>query len=587
MRSTLIGALALAIVLLAGCGKPGAPTLAVVDSPLGEYNALPAFTWAAADPGQIDQAAFAIDSQEAWAPLAAGATTFRPDAPLSAGTHTVYLRVDGRGGWSDLTSLEFTVTELPTWTPDDEYYDLPNAIDISQWALPMIDMPLAWGALQTVFTQRDQVIVAVIDTGYTDHPDVVGNVLTDEGYDFISEESIANDGPDPGDTEIDPDAYDTGDRDPEYGSSWHGTSVAGTIASLTNNPEGTAGVAIDHVAIMPLRALGERGGYTYDIAQCILYAAGLANDSGTVPTTAAKIINMSLGSAAEVSAAGQVFDLFMGDALSQATAAGVISVAATGNSSDDPYWVPVGSPANLVETIAVGAIGDAAQIAYYSQMGAQLDVVAPGGDLATGIGVLLPSADPWATLPLQPGDYGYAEIQGTSFACPHVAGVLAVLATIDPEIDLATARELLRRSSANLDPPLVLGDFEVGILNAASVLETHFGGRFAYSGERPDFSWARSLTAPQPQLVAPLSETALADPAFVDQGRLIVRFTDQDTVELMEASGMRGIRSITGRTGTTRLLSLDAAGTLQQMREDLLTQPGVETVYYNYRYLPL
>ncbi len=56
-----------------------------------------------------------------------------------------------------------------------------------------------------------------------------------------------------------------------------------------------------NVSIRPVRVLGLAGGTGYDVAQGVLYAAGLPADDGaggTVPTvTGAKIINMSLGAA--------------------------------------------------------------------------------------------------------------------------------------------------------------------------------------------------------------------------------------------------------------------------------------------------
>ncbi|MDO6805363.1 S8 family serine peptidase, partial [Wenyingzhuangia sp. 1_MG-2023] len=105
-------------------------------------------------------------------------------------------------------------------------------------------------------------------------------------------------------------------------SSWHGTHVAGTLAAATNNDLGVAGIAWD-AKVMPIRALGLEGGTSYDILQGMYYAAGLSNDSGTVPDQTADIINLSLGgssySVAEQSAITTIHD------------AGVIIVAASGN----------------------------------------------------------------------------------------------------------------------------------------------------------------------------------------------------------------------------------------------------------------
>ncbi|MDV7397665.1 S8 family serine peptidase, partial [Arthrospira platensis SPKY1] len=122
---------------------------------------------------------------------------------------------------------------------------------------------------------------------------------------------------------IDPDPSDPGDRgNPDGSSSFHGTHVTGTVAAATNNGIGVAGVAFD-ARVMPLRVLGQRGGTIYDIIQAVHFAAGLPNDSGTLPTRRADVINLSLGTTA--------FSANLQGALDQARAAGVVVVAAAGN----------------------------------------------------------------------------------------------------------------------------------------------------------------------------------------------------------------------------------------------------------------
>ena len=116
--------------------------------------------------------------------------------------------------------------------------------------------------------------VAVIDTGYRPHADLAANIVG--GYDFISDSAEARDG-----NGRDSNASDEGDwynsgycGDSSSGdSSWHGTHVAGTIAAVTNNSSGVAGVAYG-ARVVPVRVLGRCGGTISDIADAMVWAAG-------------------------------------------------------------------------------------------------------------------------------------------------------------------------------------------------------------------------------------------------------------------------------------------------------------------------
>jgi serine protease len=152
-------------------------------------------------------------------------------------------------------------------TPNDQAYPL-------QWHYPLIGLPEAWDTT----TGDPLVVVAVIDSGVlANHPDLAGQLV--EGYDFISDPQNAADG-----DGIDPDPQDTAVGGGDAASSFHGTHVSGTVAARGGNLMGVAGSAYSS-RVMPLRALGQDGGGTsYDVDQAVRYAAGLANDSGTVRT---------------------------------------------------------------------------------------------------------------------------------------------------------------------------------------------------------------------------------------------------------------------------------------------------------------
>jgi len=290
-------------------------------------------------------------------------------------------------------------------TPDDTYYNF-------QWHYPLINLPQAW-AVTDVAQGTGDVTVAVLDTGVLmAHPDLSEN-LSSNGYDFISDPARALDG-----DGIDPDPDDPGDQS-QGGSTFHGTHVAGTIAAVTNNGKGTAGVSWKS-QILPIRVLGKNSsGTSYDILQGVRYAAGLENDSGTTLNPPADIINLSLG--------GSFFSQTAQNVYTQARDNGVILISAAGNTGDDaPSY-----PAAYDGVVSTSAVNINAAIAPYSNSGSSIDVAAPGGDFTTNDlnsdgyadGILSTCGDDsgGSVEPI------YSILQGTSMASAHFAGVAALM----------------------------------------------------------------------------------------------------------------------------------------------------------------
>ena len=250
--------------------------------------------------------------------------------------------------------------------------------------------------------------VAVLDTGYVPHPDLVTGMAN--GYDFISDPLSARDG-----DGRDPNPRDEGDYAPynlckdqanAHTSTWHGTSVAGIIGARGGNGMGIVGTA-DLARVQPIRVLGRCGGRTSDIADAIIWAAGGHVDGVPDNTYPAKIINMSLGTVSYCPAAYQ-------RAINIARSKGAIVVAAAGNGNTEASKY---APANCMGVITVGATTKAGTRASFSNYGTRVNIAAPGEDILT---LSMNSLD-------RPDNtkFSYDYESGTSMAAPHVSALLA------------------------------------------------------------------------------------------------------------------------------------------------------------------
>lgn len=334
--------------------------------------------------------------------------------------------------------------------PNDEFFPL-------QWHYEQIGLPDAWD----VTTGDSGVIVAVIDTGIVlSHPDMQGQLV--DGYDFISDPKMARDGDgrdanpdDPGDLAI------QGTK-----SSFHGTHVAGTVGARSNDGVGVAGVAWN-TRIMPIRVLGQGGGTEFDIAQGILFAAGLSNASQQLPAQKADIINMSLG--------GRGFSSAEQEAINAARENGVIVIAAAGNDATNADFY---TPAGLEGVVTVSAVDVARELTSYSNFGSSVEVAAPGGDTSVDIngdgypdGVL-------SSVGLDDGGFAYEFMPGTSMAAPHIAGVAALMKAVNPDMtptdfDLLLAGDhpgTTTRITDDLGPEGRDDSYGYGLINALNAI---------------------------------------------------------------------------------------------------------------------
>lgn len=314
------------------------------------------------------------------------------------------------------------VPAQPMRVPDDPYFG-------QQWHLDGgatygINAPAAWD----VTTGDPNVVVAVLDTGYTPHADLADRLVP--GYDMVSSAAAARDGDgrdaDPRD---EGDWCYTGAR-----SSWHGTHVAGTIGASSNNGVGVTGVDWN-ARIQPVRVLAKCGGSFTDVVDGIRWASGLPVSGAPLNPTPAKVLNLSLGGSWPCEPVLQ-------QAIDDAIAAGSVVVVSAGNDDKD---ASTKYPANCNGVITVGATGPEGYRSYYSNHGPSVEVSAPGGAIYTrsSEGVL-------STLNLGPttaGDDGYAWYQGTSMAAPHISGVVALMAAVRPGITASEATSILQETA--------------------------------------------------------------------------------------------------------------------------------------------
>lgn len=394
--------------------------------------------------------------------------------------------------------------------PNDEHFSL-------QWHYGALNLPAAWDVTQGA----SSVVVAVIDTGILQHPDLVGRLLP--GADFISDASRARDG-----NGRDMDPTDPGGDLPNGGSSWHGTHVAGTIGAASNNGSGVAGVDWQ-ARILPVRVLGRGGGTDFDIAAGMTWSWGGAVPGMPANANPARVLNLSLGGAAGPSPTYQ-------DVIDAGVATGAVFVIAAGNENEN---ASTSRPCNQNNVICVGSTRISGARSSFSNYGAAVDVMAPGGETAEDVngdgypdGVL-------STTRNGNGQYGYQFEQGTSMAAPHVAGVVALMKARNPSLGHAQVESILK-STANAAFKCSQG-CGAGMVNAhAAVLAA--GGQVATGPAKLSVSSSELfLATASPEASVQLANTggaALTVTAAVSGAQAsVVSFPEGNTLQLAGGQG--------------------------------------------------
>ncbi|WP_024972179.1 S8 family serine peptidase [Ralstonia pickettii] len=292
-------------------------------------------------------------------------------------------------------------------------------------------------------TGSNTVNVAIVDTGILSHADLTGAKIN-PGSNFITNTFRNNSGDsigtDPGDaitaTDITSNPTVCNGATPSN-SSWHGTFVTGLVAAQHSGTR-VAGIA-PGVGVQMARALGRCGGAESDIIDAVTWASGgvVGRISPSVNPTPAKVINMSLGGTGSC-------DLPMQTAITNARNRGAVIVVATGNESASA----IDSPANCTGTIAVTAHTLEGDKATYANVGTGTTLSAPGGGngaVVNGLGALIASLSNTGTT--SAGSPGYSGEAGTSMATPHVAGVAALMLSVNSALTPDQIATVLKQSA--------------------------------------------------------------------------------------------------------------------------------------------
>jgi len=345
----------------------------------------------------------------------------------------------------------------PLFVPNDSLY-------AQQWNLfedaGGLRLPDAWDQERGTAN----IIIALLDSGILSHSDL-DPARRVPGYDFISDPDMANDGDghdadptDPGDWvaagECDP-------GEPASSSSWHGTQITGVVGAATDNTAGIAGVT-HGTRLLMVRVLGKCGGFTSDIVDAMRWSAGLPIPGVPDNINPARVINLSFGGEGNCTRLEQ-------DAIDDVNARGAVVMVAAGNAAGD---VDKQSPANCNGVVTVAATTRSGGRATYTNVGAGIDVSAPGGDFSDGLpapsndGDTIPAAD------------NFLLVAGTSYATAQVSGVAALMLSVNEDLSPLQVRDILAGSArpfadSSCDQ-LICGsgivDANAAVLRAASTL---------------------------------------------------------------------------------------------------------------------
>ena len=290
--------------------------------------------------------------------------------------------------------------------------------------------------------------IGVIDSGIdSTHPDLIQNLDLAMSRNFVSDAMLSDD------CSQSPVAIPSGASTvvaTKYSDeNGHGTHVAGTIGALGNNGVGVSGVCWN-AKIITIRTMNKCGrGSSASIIAGINYAA----------QSKIRVVNMSLGGNATSDAVSPGSTEYQ--AIADLGSAGGLVIAAAGNDSTDNS-VNLKFPASVIHPalIAVASHNAVNQISTYSNFStSRVHIAAPGEGIVSTIPISissglsnalnnldiesLPAVPKFKQVAMNFPAQGYDVKNGTSMAAPHVAGVAALVWSMDPERTNIQVKELL------------------------------------------------------------------------------------------------------------------------------------------------
>lgn len=203
----------------------------------------------------------------------------------------------------------------------------------------------------------------------------------------------------------------------------HGTHVSGIVAAIGNNDIGVIGVAPE-AHIYSYKVLNSSGSGSYS---AIISAIQMAIDNKM------QVISMSLG--------GSSFSQALKDICDAAYNAGIIIMAAAGNSGGDGSQDNIGYPAKFDSCIAIAATDSNDNRASFSSTGPKMEIAAPGVNVLSTV----PKSGTTISDPS-----GYKMLNGTSMSTPHISGVAALVIYKHPDVTNVQVRDAIDKGCIDL-----------------------------------------------------------------------------------------------------------------------------------------